>query len=72
MFVKKPSVALKSILRFSMGTKASTTLPTDLSILRDETTGLIIATPAEIIKKIEQLERVALSTDATPPYPPGV
>ena len=39
MFVKKPSVVLKSILRSSTMAKASTTHPTDLSILRGETTG---------------------------------
>jgi hypothetical protein len=35
LFVKKPSVALKSILRTSEETTDNPTLPIDLSILRD-------------------------------------
>ncbi len=38
MFVKKPNVALKSILRASEGTLDTPTLPTDLFVLRDENT----------------------------------
>jgi hypothetical protein len=37
MFVKKPNVTLKSILRTTMGTSTHSTLPTDLSIIKDET-----------------------------------
>ena len=40
MFVKKPSVALKSILRSAEGTTDNPTLTTDLSILRDENLGV--------------------------------
>jgi hypothetical protein len=66
MFIKKPSVALKSILRSSTGAKASTTLiPINLSILRGETTGLLITTPAEVVKKISQMESATLSPDPT-------
>jgi hypothetical protein len=42
MFVKKPIVALKAILRSSEGKPDNPTLPTDLSVLRDETTGQMI------------------------------
>ena len=69
MVVKKPSVALKSILQSFMGAKASTALPTNLSILRDETTGLLITTPTEVVMKIVQMQTVALSPDPT--LPPG-
>jgi hypothetical protein len=50
MFVKKPSVALKSILQNPTGTTDNPTLRTDLSILRDERSGLLLATPSEVIK----------------------
>jgi hypothetical protein len=62
MFVKKPSVALKSILRSSTEAKASAPLPTDLSILRDETTGLmLITTPAEVVINISQIDSADLN-----------
>jgi len=38
MFVKKPNVALKFTMRTVMGTSIQSTLPTDLSIIKDETT----------------------------------
>jgi hypothetical protein len=69
MFVKKPNVALKSILRTAIGTSTQHTLPTDLSIIKDETTGLLITTPSRVVNKIIELETVALSPDPT--LPPG-
>ena len=38
VFVKKPNMALKSIMRTAMETSTHSTLPTDLSIIKDETT----------------------------------
>jgi hypothetical protein len=64
MFMKKPSVALNSILRSSEGKPDNRTLPTDLSVLRDETTGQMLATPTEVISKLTQMDTTALS-----PYP---
>jgi hypothetical protein len=53
MFVKKLSVALKSILQSATGFKAPTTLPTDLYILMgEETSGRLITTPAEVVTKL--------------------
>jgi len=49
MFVKKPSVALKSILRTSEGTPDNPTLPTDISVLRDKIHGRLLTTPSEVI-----------------------
>ena len=69
MFVKNQSVALKSILRTSEGTPDNPTLPTDLSVLRDETSRHILTTPAEVIAQLEKLETPALSPDPT--LPPG-
>ena len=51
MFVKNASVALNSILKTSAGTTDNPTLPTDLSILRDERTGLLLTTPLEVIER---------------------
>ena len=48
-FVKKPSVDLKSILLTSEGAPDNPTLPADLSVLRDETSGRLLTTPAEVI-----------------------
>ena len=56
-------LALKSILRSATGAKAFTKLPTDLSIVRDEMTGRLITTPSNVVTKLEQMERVALSPD---------
>jgi hypothetical protein len=49
IFVKKPSAALKSILRTSEGTPDKLTLPTDLSVLRDEKSARLLTTPTEVI-----------------------
>ena len=69
IFVKKPSAALKSILRTSEGTPDNPTLPTDLSVLRDDTSGRLLTTPTEVIAQLEKLETKALSPDPT--LPPG-
>jgi hypothetical protein len=69
MFAKKPSVALKSILKTSVGTTDSSALPTDLSILRDERSGLLLTTPSEVLTQLTQKETIALSPDHT--FPPG-
>jgi len=69
MFVKKPNVALKSILRTYMGTSTHSTISTDLSINKDETTGLLITSPSRVVNKIIELETVALSPD--PVFPTG-
>ena len=66
MFVNKSNVALNSILRAATGDKDSTTLPTDLSILRDETSGRLIATLSEVVTKLAQMETVALPGPHTP------
>ncbi len=55
MFIKKPSVALKSILRSAEGATNSPSLPANLSILRDETTGRLVTTPEEVISKLTQM-----------------
>ena len=64
MFVKKPSVALKAIIRSSEEKPHNPSRPDDLSVLRDETTGHMITTPTEVISQLEQMETTALS-----PYP---
>jgi hypothetical protein len=69
MFVKKPNVALKSIMRMAMGTSPQHYFPTNLSIIKDETTGLFLTTPSTVLSKISELETEALSPDPT--LPPG-
>jgi hypothetical protein len=69
MFIKKPSVALKAILRSAKEANTSATLPTDLSILRDEKLGLLNTTPTEVVTRLAQMETVALSP--YPTLPPG-
>ena len=70
MFIKKPSVAQTSIMRKAEGVTDIHSLPTDLSVLRDETTGRLIIAPEEGIAKIMQMETVALSPDPTLPRGP--
>ncbi len=41
----------------------------DLSIIKDEATGLLITDPPEVMRKIAALETIALSPDPT--LPPG-
>ena len=69
MFVKKTNIALKSLLRTAEGRTKTTTLPTDLSIIKGEATGLLSTDPLEVVRKIAALETMALSQDPT--FPPG-
>jgi hypothetical protein len=69
MFVKKPNIALKSLLRTAEGKTTNTTVPTDLSIIKDEATGLLITDLPEVMRKITAQETIALSLDPT--LPPG-
>ena len=52
MFVKKPNMALKSLLRTTSGSTITHTLPTDLSIIKDGATGFLITDSPEVVKKI--------------------
>jgi hypothetical protein len=71
MFVKRPNMALKSLLRTTAGSTTTNTLPTDLSIIKDEATGFLITDPLEVVKKIAELETIALSPDSIlPPCAP--
>jgi hypothetical protein len=67
--MEKPLLALKSILRSSEGTTDNPTLPTDLSILRDEKSGHLLTTPKEVLTQLTQMETAALFPD--PALPPG-
>ncbi len=69
MFAKKPNMALKSIIRTAAGNSDTNTLPTDLSIINDKASGLLITNPPQVVKKIAELETIALSPD--PSLPPG-
>jgi len=50
MFIKKPKLALQSILRTVAEREDSQPLPTNLSIIRDDTSGCLITDPKEVIK----------------------
>jgi hypothetical protein len=67
MFVKKPKVALQTILRTSVAAAAdhSQPLPTKIAIIRDETTGRLLVEPEEVIEQVRKLETKALSPDPT-------
>ena len=67
LFVKKPNTALKSIMRTANGKPNENTLPTNLSIIKDEVSGLLITNPPEVVTKIMELETKALSPDPTLP-----
>ena len=67
MFVKKPNVALKSILRTDAGNTTFTTLLTDLSVIKDDISRFLITTPAKVVRKIAEQETIALSLDHTLP-----
>ncbi len=58
-------MALKALLRTTTGSTTTNTLPTDLSIIKDEDTGFLITDPPEVVKKIAVLETIALSSDPT-------
>jgi hypothetical protein len=55
LFFKKPSVVLESILRKTEGVTYTHSLPTDLSVIRDEITGCLITAPEEVVDKITQI-----------------
>jgi len=63
--IKKPNVVLKYIMRTAEGVADTPSLPTDLSVIRDETTGHLITAREEVIAKITQMKTVALSPDPT-------
>jgi hypothetical protein len=67
MLVKKPRVALQSILQTAEGDKDTPSLLTDISIILDEETGLINTSPREVIGKLAEMETVTLSSDPTLP-----
>ena len=60
-FAKRPNMALKSILRKAVVNPTTNALPTDLSIIKDETSGFLITNPLEVLQKIAELQ------DQTPP-----
>jgi hypothetical protein len=68
MFIKKPKVALQSILRTVAEADNSQSLPTHLSILRDDTTGRLLADPTEVIAQVHKLETQAMSPNPTFPH----
>jgi len=67
MFVQKPKLALQTILRTTakVAEDNSQPLPTNLSIIRDETTGRFLVEPEEVIEQVRKLETKALSPDPT-------
>jgi hypothetical protein len=65
MFLKKPRVALQSILRTAADEANTQPLPTDLSILRGEASGRLLVDPTEVIAQILKLETQTLSPDPT-------
>ena len=67
LFAKKPNMALKSILRTTAGNTNTNTLPTDLFIIKNVATGLLITNPTEVVKEIAELEALALSPNPTLP-----
>jgi hypothetical protein len=69
MFMQKPKVVSKSILRNAAETEESQPLPTNLSIIRDDASGCLITDPKEVIRQIQKLETKAISPD--PALPPG-
>ena len=62
-------MALQSILRTAAETDDSQTLPTNLSIIRDDTTDRLVMDPVEVIAQVQKLETQALSPD--PMLPQG-
>jgi hypothetical protein len=71
MFIKKPKVVMQSILRTATERDDSQPLPTNLSIIRDATSGCLITDPKEVIRQVQKLETTALSPDPTlPPEAP--
>ena len=54
---KKPKMALKSIFRIAEGIQNTNTLPMDLSIMKNEASGLLITNPPEVVKKLRNWKR---------------
>ena len=52
MFLKKPMVALQSILRTAAEKENTQSIPTDLSILRDDSSGRLLVDPAKVIAQV--------------------
>ena len=69
LFIKKPNVAQTYIMRAAEGVTDDPSLPTNLYVIWNETTGRLITAPEEVIAKITLMETVALSPDPT--LPPG-
>ena len=67
LFVNKPSVALRYILRTTEGAARTPSLLTNLFGLGDETAGRLITAPEEVAAKITQLKPAARSPDHTLP-----
>ena len=67
MFLKKPRVALQSILRTAAEKENIQPLPMDDSILRDDSSGLLLVVPAEVIAQVQKIETQAISPNPTPP-----
>jgi hypothetical protein len=65
MFITKPKANLQCILRTAAVEPDSQTLPTNLSIIKDENTGRLLVGPAEVIAQVEKIEIKALSPDST-------
>jgi hypothetical protein len=55
MFLKKPNVALQSILRTAAEEDIIQPLPTNLSILIDDALGRLLVDPAEVIAQVQKL-----------------
>jgi hypothetical protein len=71
MFITKTKMAMQSILRIASEETNSKPLPTNLSIIRDDTRGHLIANPKEVIAQVQKLVTQALSPDPTlPPSAP--
>ena len=65
--LKNPNMAFKSLLRTAEGRTTTTILLTDLSIIKDEATRLLITDQPEVVRKIAALETISLSPDPTLP-----
>jgi hypothetical protein len=54
MFLKKPKMALQSILRTAAEEKNTHPLPTDLSFLRDDASDRLLVDAAEVIAQVQK------------------
>jgi hypothetical protein len=68
MFLQKSKVDLQFILRTATEEEHTQPLPTDLSILRDDASGRLLADPAHAIAQVQKLETQAMSLDPTLPH----